>query len=165
MKDKKKSNLTLTDADKEWITSTIDSKIQEPKTQQMVFWKKFFKFLFTSAKKLNTDGAALNLLASITSLLCSFTAGVGYLFAVVLTGTSIYVTVTQFSLAAIIVTFINIIVSIVISIFSKAIEMAGIDIEKSHDKEIIIGVAAFWVAFWPIAKSGIEWIFKALEIV
>ena len=164
MSHNKKSTFTLTDEDKKWIESTIDSKIKKSETEHMGFWKKFFKFLFTPAKKLNTDGAALNLLASITSLLCACTAYFGYLFAVALTGTSIYVAITQFSVSSIIVLVINAILSIIIAIFSKAIEMAGIDIEKSHDKEVIIGVAAFWVAFWPIAKSGIEWIFNTFGI-
>ena len=161
-------NMSLNSTDQAWIQALVEEKIQKNNKEEKIkrefsnFGKKLFKFLLTPAKKLDSENEPINAMSGVASFFCSMTAYVGYLASLAMIATMVMVTIKQPSLVALLTLVGSVAISTVIAIFSKAIELAGIEIEKTNNSTLMLSAVAFWIAFWPIARDFVTFVSDCL---
>ena len=73
-------NMSLNAADQAWVQALIEERIKNNNETEKVkrefsnFGKKLMKFLFTPAKKLDSENINVDTLSSITAFICTLTA-------------------------------------------------------------------------------------------
>lgn len=161
-------NMSLNSTDQAWIQALIDESIKNNNETEKVkrefsnFGKKLMKFLFTPAKKLDTENASVKAITSISSFLCTITAYLGYIGSLGMIALALFAIVNEPNLIGFAFCATAIAVAVLIAVFAKTIEMAGIDIEKTQDKNFALLAAAFWIAFWPIARDFVTFVSDCL---
>lgn len=141
-----------------------DSIEKQQEIQRQCFIKKLFKFLFTGVRKTKTNGSALLTIRVIMGMACAISAFLGYAISILFIVSGIITFCQHPSWPATLALLILIGVALVIALVSKFIAASGVDIEENNDKDIVISVAAFWLAFWPVAKDIIGYIIECKNV-
>lgn len=152
-------NMSLNAADQAWVQALIEERFKNNNGTQKVkrefsdFGKQLGKFLFTPAKKLNSENANVDTLASIAAFICTLTAYCGYLGSLGVITLAVFAVLSEPDLAIVILGAGAIVVAALIAVFAKAIELAGIEIEKTQNKNLVLWAAAFWITALFIVKD------------
>ena len=48
-------------------------------------------------------------------------------------------------------------IAVLIAVLAKAVALAGIDIEKTQNKNEALSAAVFWIAFWPVFRDFLSY--------
>ena len=157
-------NMSLNAADQAWVQALIEERIKNNNETEKVkrefsnFGKKLMKFLFTSAKKLDSENINVDTLSSITAFICTLTAYCGYLGSLGMIALALFAIVNEPAFAVMVFGAGSVVVAALIAVFAKAIELAGIEIEKTQNNSLVLGAAAFWIAFWPIVRDFLTFV-------
>lgn len=157
-------NMSLNSTDQAWIQSLIEEKIQNNNKEEKIkrefsnFGKKLIKFLFTPAKKLDSESDTIDSLSNIAAFICTLTAYAGYLSSLLMISLMAVVVINQPALATLIMLAAVVAMAIIITVISKAIELTGLTIERTRNSMLMVSAIAFWIAFWPIAKDFLEFV-------
>ena len=161
-------NMSLNAADQAWVQALIEERIKNNNETEKVkrefsnFGKKLMKFLFTPAKKLDSETANVDTLSSITAFICTLTAYCGYLGSLGMIALALFAVVNEPALAVMAFSGGSIVVATLIAVFAKAIELAGIEIDKTQNNSLVLGAAAFWIAIWPIVRDFLAFVVDCL---
>ena len=156
-------NMSLNAADQAWVQALIEERIKNNNETEKVkrefsnFGKKLMKFLFTPAKKLDSENASIKAIISITSLICSLTAWAGYIMSLMMLATAIVGFVTQPAIGTALLAAGIVSIAVLIAVLAKAVALAGIDIEKTQNKNEALSAAVFWIAFWPVFRDFLSY--------
>lgn len=156
-------NMSLNAADQAWVQALIEERIKNNNEAEKVkrefsnFGKKLMKFLFTPAKKLDSENASIKAIVSIASLICSLTAWAGYIMSLMMLVTAIVGFVSQPAIETAFLASGIVSMAVLIAVLAKAVALAGIDIEKTQNKNEALSAAVFWIAFWPVFRDFLSY--------